>query len=280
MPLLRRLLPLAACVLAATPLAGQIVRGKVLDAATGAGVPAAAVRALGEGRDVGHARTAADGTFSFQLRVPGTVRIEAQRTGYRTTLTGDLPVGVRETVDVEVKLSAQAIAIEPLRVTARAEPPRRPSLELNGFYGRERQGVGRYLRREDFENRGNHNLAQVLSRVQGTAIYYSGSSQYIYFPRSGGPNAGLLPASTRSTPTGGSGAAPAKWGPPNNACLPRLFLDGVRVAYDSQSDINALVTPEQIEAIEVFRGPSEIPAQYNDNNSQCGVILIWTRKEP
>jgi outer membrane receptor for ferrienterochelin and colicin len=54
----------------------------------------------------------------------------------------------------------------------------------------------------------------------------------------------------------------------------------VRVAYDAQSDINSVVDPDQVEAIEVFRGPSEIPAQYNDNNSQCGVILIWTRKEP
>jgi hypothetical protein len=165
-------------------------------------------------------------------------------------------------------------------VTARAEPPRRPALELNGFYDRERQGVGRYLRREDFGNRGNQNLAQVLSRVQGTAIYYSGPNQYIYFPRSGDPGGGQLLSSRRPPPTGGQGAAPAKWGPPNNACLPRLFLDGVRVAYDAQSDINSVVNPDQVEAIEVFRGPSEIPAQYNDNNSQCGVILIWTRAEP
>src|SRR3954453_9410672 len=106
MRLLRLIVPLAACLLA-TPLAAQTLRGKVIDAATGAAVPAAAVRALSEGHDVGHARTAADGTFSFPLRVPGTVRIEAQRTGYRTTTTGDLPVGARETVDVEVKLSAE-----------------------------------------------------------------------------------------------------------------------------------------------------------------------------
>src|SRR6478735_1640764 len=107
---LRCLLPLSACLLA-TPLGAQILRGKVLDAATGAGIPAAAVRALVGGRDVGHDRTGADGTFSFQLRAPGTVRIEAQRTGYRTTVTGDLPVGLRETVNVEVKLSVEAVTI-------------------------------------------------------------------------------------------------------------------------------------------------------------------------
>ena len=262
MSLLRHTVLLAACLFA-TPLAAQTLRGKVLDATTGAGIPAAAVRALSEGRDVGHARTAADGTFFFQLRAPGTVRIEAQRAGYRTTVTSELPVGGRETVDVEVRLSAEAIAIEPLRVTARVEPPRRRNLELNGFYERERMGIGQYVRREDIERRANQNLAQVLARVQGAAIQYVGSKQYIYFPRNGRPN-------IRQTFRG----------PPQNACLPRLFVDGARVTYDANNDINAVVNPGQVEAIEVFRGPSEIPTQYNDNNSMCGVILIWTRNEP
>jgi hypothetical protein len=270
-PLLR-LLPLAACLLA-TPLPAQILRGKVLDAATGAGVAETAVRALSpEGRDVGHGRTGADGTFSFQLRVPATVHIEAQRTGYRTTTTGELPVGLHETVNVEVKLSAAAIAIEPLRVTARVQPPRRRTLELNGFYDRERQGIGKYLRREEIERHGRSNLAQVLSYVPGTAVLRRGMHDYIYFPRNGGPGLGRLRSS--------AGRAPAKWGPPGNGCLPRLFVDGMRAAYDIDSDINSVVDPEQVEAVELFRGPSEIPVEFNDSNSQCGVILIWTRTEP
>jgi hypothetical protein len=266
-----RLLPLAACLLT-TPLGAQILRGKVLDGPTGAGIPAAAVRALIGGRDVGHARTGADGTFSFQLRVPGTVRIEAQRTGYRTTVTGDLPVGLRETVNVEVKLSAEAITIEPLRVTARVAPPRRRSLELNGFYERKRRGFGKYLRREEIERHGRSNLAQVLSYVPGTAVLRRGMHDYIYFPRNGGPGLGRMRSS--------GGRAPARWGPPANSCLPRLFVDGLRMAYDIDNDINSVVDPEQVEAVELFLGPSEIPVEYNDNNSRCGVILIWTRSEP
>jgi hypothetical protein len=269
---LLRLLPLAACFLAA-PLGAQILRGKVIDAATGAGVPEAALRALTpEGRDVGRGRTGADGTFSFQLRVPATVRIEAQRTGYRTTTTGELPVALRERVEVEVKLSAAAIAMEPLRVTARVQPPRRRTLEVTGFYDRERRGFGKYLRREDIESHGRMNLAQVLSHVQGTAVLRRGMHEYIYFPRNGAPGLGRMSSS--------GGRAPARWGPPANSCLPRLFVDGVRVAYDADNDINAVVDPMSIEAIEVFRGPSEIPVEFNDNNSQCGVILLWTRKEP
>jgi hypothetical protein len=280
MSLLRRLLPLAACLFAATPLAAQVVRGKVLDTATGAGVPEVQVRALSpDGHDVGRARTAADGSFRMQLRAATPVRIEAQRTGYRLTLTGELPVGVRETVDVEVKLSAEAIAIEPLRVTARAEPPRRRSLELSGYYDRERQGIGKYLRREDIERQPSQNLAQVLSRVQGAAIHYQGTRQYIYFTRNRRPD--LNQTVFRSQRRAAGTLSPAAGqGQGDNACLPRVFVDGVRVTYDALNDINAVVAPEQIEAMEVFRGASEIPVEYNDNNSMCGVILIWTRKEP
>jgi hypothetical protein len=264
MQVIRRIVPLAAAVLAATPLAAQTVRGRVLDATTGEGVAQAAVQALSpEGHDLGRARSGPDGTFQIQLRAPGTMRIQAERAGYRPTVTAELPVGVRETVEVEVRIAASAVAMEPLRVTARVEPPRRRSLELNGFYDRERMGLGKYLRREDFENRSNQSLQQVLARVNGTATYYLGSKQYIYFPRNGRPT---LRQSFR--------------GPANNACLPRLWVDGVRVTYDANNDINSVVSPNQIEAIEMFRSPSEVPVQYNDNNSMCGVILIWTRTEP
>jgi outer membrane murein-binding lipoprotein Lpp len=260
MTLVRRLLPLAACVLAATPLAGQIVRGKVLDAATGAGIPNANVRALSAagGNDVGRARTAADGSFRMQLRAPATVRIEAQRTGYRPTVTAELPVAPREAVEVEVRLSATAVALEPLRVTARVAPPRRRSLELNGVYERERLGFGRRLFREDIERQPNMNLGQVLSRVNGTKLVYAGRNQYIVFNR----------AATTFALSGGHG------------CLPRLYVDGVKATYGGNQDINSVVTPEMVEAVELYASAAEIPAQYNGMESACGVILIWTRAEP
>ena|SRR5215218_1155651 len=259
MSLLRPLLPLAAFVLAATPLAAQTVRGKVLDAATGAGVPEAAVRALTpDGHDVGRARTAADGSFRMQLRTSATVRVEARRTGYQQTLTAELPVALHEAVEVEVRISATALALEPLRVTARVAPPRRRSLELNGVYDRERMGLGRRLFREDIERRPNLDLGGLLQGVVGTRMVYAGRYKYIVFNRS----------SISAAMTGG---------PP---CLPRLYLDGVRVEYGGSFDINSFVLPERVEAVELYASAAEIPPQYNGMNSACGVILIWTRTEP
>jgi len=251
MPIMRTLLLLPLTLALAVPLAGQTMRGRVLDAATGEGVAQAQVQALTEeGRDGGHTRTRADGSFEIPLRAPGTFRIRAERTGYNPTVTTTLPVALREAVEVEVRLSASAVAIEPLRVTARVQPPHRRNLEMNGYYDRERQGIGRYLRREDIERYPTQNLAQLLSRVPGTAIQYVRTKQYIYFMRNGG-------------------------------CRPQGYLDNVRMVVDATMDINAIVTPGQIEAVEMYRGAAEIPVQYNNaRGAVCGVVLIWTRSEP
>jgi outer membrane receptor for ferrienterochelin and colicin len=56
-------------------------------------------------------------------------------------------------------------------------------------------------------------------------------------------------------------------------CAIRLFVDGV----PWRDDLDA-VPHQDIEAIEVYASPSEIPAQYGGANSACGVVLIWTRR--
>ncbi|MFC1791532.1 hypothetical protein ACFL0I_03600 [Gemmatimonadota bacterium] len=41
-----------------------------------------------------------------------------------------------------------------------------------------------------------------------------------------------------------------------------------------------LIPPSDIQAIEIYHGPADTPGQYLDSRSQCGVILIWTRRGP
>ena len=39
-----------------------------------------------------------------------------------------------------------------------------------------------------------------------------------------------------------------------------------------------LVHPMSVLAVEVYRGPGEIPGEYLGFGARCGVILIWTRR--
>ena len=61
-------------------------------------------------------------------------------------------------------------------------------------------------------------------------------------------------------------------------CLPMYFLDGIPII-DAGSEINYLIHPNSVEAVEVYVSRGETPAQYRDARARCGTILIWTRWE-
>ena len=62
-------------------------------------------------------------------------------------------------------------------------------------------------------------------------------------------------------------------------CEVSYYLDGGRFRPDPEVGINEILGSEVI-AVEVYRGPSETPAEFLDSGSRCGVIVIWTRRGP
>lgn len=55
-----------------------------------------------------------------------------------------------------------------------------------------------------------------------------------------------------------------------SVCVPPLIVDGLRM--ETTVDI---VRPWEVRAIEVYRGSSEVPVEFND---PCGAIVIWTKR--
>lgn len=260
-----RALAVVAAVGAAAPLHAQVVRGRVLDAASGEGVAGARVTVLGAGdRAAGRTDSGPDGAFRVELRTAGTVRIRAERQGLEPTVTRAVEVGARDTLEVEVRVSAAPLVVEGLTVTARRAPRRVPALDAIGFYQREATGLGRFLHRDEIERGGTMNLVQVLDRIPGAQRLTIGrgvaSREVVVFTRSS--SAGAL----RRAQTGGG-----------EHCLPQLYVDGNLVTYGDQG-MNSLVQPEQVEAIEVYSSPSQLPPEYRSSGSVCGVIVVWTRK--
>lgn len=237
---------------------GQTINGRVLDAGTGAPVAQARVSALdAESRLQGSATADREGRFTLRLRAPGPVRLRAERTGFQAALTGALDVGPRDAVSVELRMSGQALTIDPLTVTAREGPRRIPALATRGFYDRERRGLGDFLHREDIERGSPIRLSQVLDRVVGTTLIRGRNGDVVVFDRSWGT--GMLR------------------NPGDSLCPPRIYLDGIAIA---TLTVDNVVQPESVEAVELYHGASQIPVQYNDSGAACGVILIWTRMSP
>ncbi|NIQ54775.1 MAG: TonB-dependent receptor plug domain-containing protein, partial [Gemmatimonadetes bacterium] len=70
----------------------------------------------------------------------------------------------------------------------------------------------------------------------------------------------------------------------NGLCDPTVYVDGVRVPYRpegrSPATLTSVVPLGSVEAVEVYRRPSEVPMEYNatqTGGSVCGVLVFWTR---
>jgi outer membrane receptor protein involved in Fe transport len=109
-------------------------------------------------------------------------------------------------------------------------------------------GQGIYLDRQDLEKRRTPRLSDVLRRVPGVRIVSDRAGRAML--RMG-----------RST----SG----------RDCPPEFWIDGVRAQFLGVDDVPV----SDIEALEVYRGPSGMPPEFNSRftNAQCGAVIIWTR---
>jgi carboxypeptidase-like protein len=59
-------------------------------------------------------------------------------------------------------------------------------------------------------------------------------------------------------------------------CYPQYFLDGVAsTAYFARH-----TPPGDVRGVEIYRGASETPGEFEGSNSGCGVIVIWTKSSP
>ena len=61
-------------------------------------------------------------------------------------------------------------------------------------------------------------------------------------------------------------------------CSPTVYVDRHMIAPGTGGAVRLddFVTPAEVDAIEVYTRPSEVPVGFDEINN-CGVILIWTR---
>jgi hypothetical protein len=245
------------------------VRGQVLDEGTGAGVPAVQVEFLDPGDRV-RATATTDGGGSFVLaRVPGgSFRLRTGRIGYPSVTTEPARIEPGEILTVVLRIHPEAIPLDPLEVTARA---RTASPVLEGFRFRRERGVGgTFLGREEIERESPTRLTDLLQRVPGIRITTGpgfGSARLVsMIPPGPGRADGTcpvqvfmngVPASRRILMAGGGGLS---------------ALDGVPV--------DDLAHPWEVEGIEIYRGLAATPPEFLTPDAGCGVIAIWTRRDP
>jgi hypothetical protein len=200
---------------------------------------------------------------------PGRVLVLVTRIGYRPA-EFHLQVPLSGGLEVDVELEPAPVAVQEVTAVARSE---NGSLAAAGFYRRRESGMGTFLTREDIDRTRARRTSEIFRRVRGVRVVPAGNDTYrLQTVRYGlslsvrGSAGGVTRSDMR---TGGAGAG-------SIVCEMLVYLDGVLVQLAGIDE----VLMNSLEAIEVYRGAGEIPAEFRVTNAACGVVALWTRTRP
>ncbi|MEO8620174.1 MAG: carboxypeptidase regulatory-like domain-containing protein [bacterium] len=239
----------AVCVLAAPcgMVAAQgsaTVAGTVVDVTSGAAVVSADILQLGAGRKV---KSDSLGKFVFSELPAGIVRLLVRARSFPATLVA-VALVKGESLSRVIQLDSTDVG----RTAAQRLPPEaviaaRPTAPRYLDFERRRQtGRGQYLTREDLDKGGYDSLQDAMRTLRGVNVE-----------------------------CGGGGGCAIRMSRAPMRCSPEYIVDErVDNMFGSSTAIR------DIEAVEVYTGPSDVPGEFAGRNAGCGVIVVWTRVGP
>ncbi|MGH7617901.1 MAG: carboxypeptidase regulatory-like domain-containing protein [Gemmatimonadaceae bacterium] len=246
-------LSFGAIVLAAfvTPLSAQrpdsarrdstpaVLLGRVTDSA-GVGLPGAEITLFHAGGV--RAITGDSGQFRLTGLAPGTSVFNVRRLGFEpASFTAVLRAGRTHRATMRLTASPHPLATVAVSDTASN------SHWLDAFDRRKSDSRGAFFTREDIVKKGARMGTDIVRSVPGVRLAPI---------RGGGGNQVIM--------NRGAGG---------RTCLPTMYVQGLPYS-GTLDDFNA----DDIEALEVYVGISEIPPEFDKNGRGiCGVIVVWTR---
>lgn len=212
------------------------------------------------------------GRFVLSGLSPGQHVIRIRRIGFNAQyLAAKLVAG--EEKEVTIVLEPGAYELPEVKVTARATKPIEYAYttKYDDFFRRQKVGLGHYISRADIEFKRPWRTASLLHALPGvhvrfrhpgmtgTDVWFTGCSKISVWI-DGWKQEGRYADVDVAQPSGMEGPTPEyRWGASANRAgmlIDRLF-------------------PSQIEMIEVYNSPAEMPAEFLDDS--CAAIAIWTR---
>jgi hypothetical protein len=251
----RLLLAMAVLLMPGSAFAQQGVRVHVVDSISRSGIRGATITALVDGMTI-RAITDSAGIAVLQNGQSGVYRIHVTALGYRTQDTLRVEVAANRLTLATVSMLPQPIPVRP--VEAKAQRSR--ALEQHGFYRRKEDHNGIFIERAEIERSSGRLLSDLFRRVPGARMVTATSGMAVWFQ--GSENISVPGRLT--------------------LCGPRVILDGIEQNTGSDSrfptPIDEIAAKHDLEGIEIYRRPSQLPSRFGGAMSACGVIVLWTRR--
>ena len=218
-----------------------VLNGRVVNAA-GQPVVGARVDVIGT---PGATLTRENGEFSISGLPSGTQSVVVRQIGFAPE-ERPVELSTRAPARIEIAMSRPATVLN--TVVVRAD--RDVGLERVGFSQRKKSGGGYYLDGDDIVKRAPNMLTDLFRTIPGLRVVPSGN--------------GIDYQVESARAVVGS-------------CV-RYFVDGAPFEAVFPGDVDRLLPPGEIAAIEVYNGIS-VPAQFQQaGNSSCAAIVLWSKQ--
>ncbi|MBM4187114.1 MAG: hypothetical protein FJ206_07355 [Gemmatimonadetes bacterium] len=182
------------------------------------------------------------GRFAFADLKAGSYQVEARVIGF-TPMSALITVNGGETKEVEFRTDAAGQILPTIFVEG--EPLPEPARALSTFERRMALGTGRYITREQIVQRNPHRIVDMIRFLPGVRSECRGHTCRLMLSR------GL------------------------QSCAPAIYVDNQETSLTVLENTPA----NDIQGIEVYTGPAEVPPELNNETARCGgVIALWTRR--
>jgi hypothetical protein len=235
----------AVLLISAVPADAQqgSIRGKVVDRSSNAPIARVELVFLGDHRSV---VTDSAGRYAFVALPAGAVQLLIRAPSFPATQI-IVALAAGEDLDRTIVLDSTAAgrgASQPLPAMIVAAPA--VEVRLVDFERRRRVGRGHFLTRAEIERSGAHSLQDAVRPLRGVAVDCGG----------------------------GTGCAIRMVRAPMR-CFPDYIVDR-----RLDNDFGPSTPIRDVEAVEVYTGPSDVPGEFAGLSAGCGVVVIWTRSGP
>lgn len=218
-----------------------VLRGKVVNAN---GTPIANARVEVEGT-TSRALTNAEGAFTLTELPSGTQSVVARQMGF-APVSKAVDLSTREPTTTTITMSQPVQMLDPVVVTAESDL----GLDNVGFTTRKKSMSGYFMDAEEIMKRGPNMLTDVFRTVPSLKVVPVSPYDYAV-------------ESSRGNMLGGR-------------CV-KYWIDGGPYEAVFPGDVDRMIPPYEIAAIEVYNG-STVPIQFtNANSGNCAVIVIWSK---
>lgn len=218
-----------------------VLRGKVVNAN---GAPLANARVEVEGT-TSRALTNAEGAFTLTELPSGTQSVRAMQLGF-APVSQPVELSTREIATTTITMSQPVQMLDPVVVRAESDL----SLDNIGFTTRKRGMSGTFMDADEIMRRGPNVLTDVFRTVPSLRVVPVSPYDYAV-------------ESSRGNMLGGN-------------CV-KFWYDGSPYDPVFPGDVDRMIPPHQIAAIEVYNG-STVPIEFSSaNSSNCAVVVIWSK---